>query len=198
MALTARPRWLAPALALAAVGAAVPATVSGLGLAGELRPGNFCNPSATIDAPTALRDASLRRFHERIALPVGACVALCVAFGASAGAALRRRASRWLVAGLAALALGGFLGADFSGKKEAWHTLSPGLSGWSKIPLPPGFAGGGLSVTRPECAPELKAKMARRVATLYWAHLAAGGAMALAAGALGLLGTSWRPEEKVA
>ncbi|MHB8418447.1 MAG: hypothetical protein ACYDCL_10255 [Myxococcales bacterium] len=195
-----RPWWVPPALLLAALGASVPPVASGVLLMQDVRLGNFCSEKAQVGTERALRGVRIRHFHDKSAFPVGGCVALAVAFGGAAGASLDRRWRRWAVALLAVLAVGGYLGAEFTGKKEAWHTLSPGLSGWSKLPLPQGFGQGelGLSVTRPECDPSVRADVARRVALLYWIHAAAGAAMAVAAAALGLLGMSWRREGAVA
>lgn len=189
-----RPAWLAPLLALAALGASVVPVASGVLLMRDVQPGNFCNEQALIGTERALSDGEIRRLHVLAVLPVGGCLALAIAFGGAAGAALDRRWRRWGVALLALLALGGYLAADFTGKKEAWQTLSPGLSGWSKLPMPPGLAPGDLTVTlsHPECAPDLRPQIERRVTRVYWAHVIAGLVMAVAALLLGLLGITWR------
>jgi hypothetical protein len=194
---SARPIWLPPLLALAALGASVVPIASGLLLMQDVKLGNFCNEGALIDAERALADARIRRVHALAALPVGGCMALAVAFGAATGATLDRRWRRWLVALLVLLALGGYLAADFTGKKEAWHVLSPGLSGWSKVPLPPGIAPTDLTVTltHPECEPDLRPQIQRRVAQVYWIHAVTGVAMAIGAFLLGLLGMTWRRGE---
>ncbi len=189
-----RPAWLPPMLALAALGGAVPPMATGALLMQDIRPGNFCNETAKVDTERALHDAQLRQLHERSALPVGGCVAIAVAFGGAAGASFVRRWRRWLVAVLAVAAIGGYLAAQFTGKKEAWHTLSPALTGWTRVPMPPGTPELGISVTHPECAPEVRAALARRVTRVYWAHVAVGALMAAAAVTLSMLGLGWRRE----
>ncbi len=188
-----RPWWVPPALALAALGASVAPVASGFLLMRDVHLGNFCNEQAVVGTERALWDAKVRRFHEQAAFPVGGCMAMAVAFGGAAGAALDRRWRRWLVVALVAFALGGFLAADFTGKQEAWHTLSPGLRGWEKMPLVPGLPS--LSYTKPECAPEIRQKVYVRVAQVYWAHVALGLAMAASSAILGVLGMSWRRKE---
>lgn len=198
MAVASRPRWLRPALALAVLGASAVPVASGVLLMRDVKLSNFCNERAVVGPERALRDARIRRFHDRAAFPVGGCLALAVAFGGSAGASFQRRWRRWAIAGLATLAVGGFLAADFTGKKEAWQTLSPGLSGWSKL-LPPGSSPGQpqISITRPECDPAIRPEIERRVGELYWTHVLVGFGMAVATAVLGLLGMTWKREEVV-
>lgn len=189
-----RPLWVRPMLTLAIAGASIPPVATGVLLMRDVKLANFCNDAAKVNADRALHDAHVRHLHEQAAFPVGGCVALAVAFGGAAGASLSRRWRRWLVAAFAFVAMGGFLAADFTGKKEAWHTLSPSLEGWAQMPLPPGMPQLGITMTHPECAPDVRAKVGRRVAQIYWVHVIAGVAMAAAAAALGLLGMTWRRE----
>ncbi len=180
-------------VAAAALFAAAVAPATGLPLMADIRPANFCH-DVEVGTARALRNVKLRRWHDRAALAVAGCLALAVAYGAAAGVQLASRRKRWTVALLSALALGSFLAADFTGKKEAWHLLSPSLSGWSKLPLPPGLPKGlDLSPAHPECDPKIRGPIERRVTQLYWIHAGAGLAMAALALVLGALGTTWRP-----
>jgi len=189
-----RPFWVRPLIFVAALGAMLPA-VTGALLMVHLRPSSFCHPGVEITINEALREAKIRRLHDRESLAVAACVALALAFGGSVGLTLRRRRNRWIVGALAAVALGGYLAADLSGKKEPWHVLSPGIVGWAKIPVPTAANQGplGISMTHPECDDRVVGLLRRRVTQVYWIHVATGSALALATLALAALGMAWRP-----
>ncbi len=193
------PFWLGPLLGLAIAGAALPATVSGLLLMKDVRPGTFCDQSLQISIDRALHDARVRRLHTLANWVVVAGVGVAIAFGAAAGQRSSQSRRRWATFVLSAAALVGYLAADLSGQKEPWHVLSPGISGWTKIPLqelmkgaPPG-AEGGISFTHPECDPAVRESLRRRVTFGYWLHVVTGLAMAAAAVGIGAIGFGWRP-----
>ncbi|MHB1845009.1 MAG: hypothetical protein ACYCWW_09270 [Deltaproteobacteria bacterium] len=193
---TKRAVWLLPLLALAALSAAVPTTVTGVLLMRDVRPSNFCR-DVSIPIDRAVEEAELRRWHVRLKLLVAGAVAVAVGFGGAAGATLASPRKRRAVAAACAIAIASYLAATFSGTREPWHVISPGVQGWAQLMLPSSAAPpkfGSTLAERPECGPKIAPSLSRRIWWVYWGHCLSGVLLGLTALALSWIGLGWRSE----